>query len=674
MARKVIKAKQGKFLLFVFQYFCYKRNLWNCRGSSRLVTMAETLFSLEVHIESVENLRVACKLPALCFRLLDFPTMIIHHVSPLDAEKMRQKLRLEGNESVLQDLKDRFGNFQFRKGKSCLFKASIDTLLLQLQTVPLYAMLMDLWPRKPVLVGSTLIPLKRAIDKISKDVYQKGIAVPSFYRDEGDFSVYNLMGSCIAKVKLGFRLLSLGGSLIPHIPTEALAKRSTERIETGGQIEQAVKGALEKVLPEIESGTFLEEHIPEDIADSETDGQTVKPSQTQDEKQTAEVQTYLRARDITSHIPSSDRRRSEEDLVITNTFCPPPLYYNCFSKSTVDSDSNTVRKTGPRIQTSGNSSVAGNRQAASRDSESCDVDFMYFEPSVVQRDGTVGVTSVSVQTDKKFPKLSVEPQSNGSQLELVSGLYNLRGLISDGHLPVLNALIQELSSLTGGHQTDTTTQPSSSKIQSQTTPRHPQKYSSKEKARGVRKPLTSENNAVHMKSSQHVSRPKSNQTSVIGLPKRRVRFKQTNLTYGMTKTQQMRLEINQKDKLTNRRRPCEAHAAALAQKENKRTSLQETFGEGALGMTYKIGSGRKLLGGRPKQMADAQIQTQEYSSEQGLHKVEIAPPSSEEVRENREKPAVELVESEERSKTPNSVEGFIPQVEGMCTIFVFFLL
>lgn len=636
------------------------------------MTMAETLFSLEVHVESVENLRVACKLPALCFRLLDFPTMIIHHVSPLDAEKMRQKLRLEGNESVLQDLKDRFGNFQFRKGKSCLFKASIDTLLLQLQTVPLYAMLMDLWPRKPVLVGSTLISLKRAIDKISEDVYQKGIAVPSFYRDEGDFSVYNLMGSCIARVKLGFRLLSLGGSLIPHIPTEALAKRSTERIETGGQIEQAVKGALEKVLPEIESGTFLEEDIPEDIADSETDGQAVKPSQTQDEKQTAEVQTYLCARDITSHIPSSDRRRSEEDLVITNTFCPPPLYYNCFSKSTVDSDSDTVRKTEPRILKSGNSSVAGNRQAAGRDSESCDVDFMYFEPSVVQRDGTVGVTSVSVQTDEKLPKPTMEPQSNGSQLELVSGLYNLRGLISDGHLPVVNALIQELSSLTGGHQTDTTTQPNSSKIQ--TTPRHPQKYSSKEKAKGVRKPVTSEKNAVHMKSSQHVSHPKSNQTSVIGLPKQRVRFKQTSLTYGMTKTQQMRLEMNQKDKLTNRRRPCEAHAAALAQKQNKRTSLQETFGEGALGMTYKIGPGRKLLGGKPKQMADAQIQTQEYSSDQGLQEVEMAQPSSEEVRENREKPAVELVESEERSKTPNSVEVFIPQVEGMCTIFLFFTL
>ncbi|KAJ7365307.1 mitotic spindle midzone assembly [Desmophyllum pertusum] len=147
--------------------------------------MAETLFSLEVHVESVEDLRVTCKLPALCFRLLDFPTMIIHHVSPVDAERIRQRLRMEGKESLLHELKDRFGNFQFRKGKSCLFKASIDTLLVQLQTVPLYAMLMDLWPKKPTLVGSTLLPLKMAIDKICADVYKKGVAVPAFYRNEG---------------------------------------------------------------------------------------------------------------------------------------------------------------------------------------------------------------------------------------------------------------------------------------------------------------------------------------------------------------------------------------------------------------------------------------------------------------------------------------------------------
>ena len=76
-----------------------------------------------------------------------------------------------------------------------------------------------------------MIPLKKAIDKISSDVYRNGVAVPSFYRDEGVFDVFNLMGSHIAKVKLGFRLLSLGGSLIPHIPTEALARKITTKLK-----------------------------------------------------------------------------------------------------------------------------------------------------------------------------------------------------------------------------------------------------------------------------------------------------------------------------------------------------------------------------------------------------------------------------------------------------------
>ena len=87
--------------------------------------MTETLFSLEIHVESVKNIRLPCKLPALCFRLLDFPTMIIHHVPPLRAEKLRQKLLLEDRETMLDELKDRFGHFHFHKGKSCLFLSLI---------------------------------------------------------------------------------------------------------------------------------------------------------------------------------------------------------------------------------------------------------------------------------------------------------------------------------------------------------------------------------------------------------------------------------------------------------------------------------------------------------------------------------------------------------------------
>ena len=619
--------------------------------------MAETLFSLEVHVESVESLRVACKLPALCFRLLDFPTMIIHHVSPLDAKKIRQRLRLEDKESLLHELKDRFGNFHFRKGKSCLFKTSIDTLLVQLQTVPLYAMLMDLWPRKPALVGSTLIPLKKAIDKISADVYQKGVAVPSFYRDEGEFNVYNLMGSCIAEVMLGFRLLSLGGSLIPHIPTEALAKRITQNTETGQQVEQAVNGALEKVLPELESRNLFEEEIAKEITDGKANDKTVTRMQRQEVKHNAEVQTNLHGRDIkSSRTLDHERRESGEDVVITNTFCPPPLYYNYFSNSTPHNKSNAQEIGEYRNQSSGNSYVARNR-----DTDSHDVDFIYYDPGVVQTDGTAGLMSVSVQTDEKLPNSSLGPESNGSQ----DGLYNLRSLISDGHLPVLNALIQELSSLTGGQQSMVTAHPRSEQPPAQTTLRHPQKSSGRKKESQARKPVTSAKSETHKKQTQQVSHPERTQTSVIGLPKRRVRFKQTNLTYGMTKTQQMRLELNQKDKLANRTRPCEAQAA-LTQKENiKGGLLQGSLQERGLGMTYKIGSAKRQIKREPKQLADAQIQ--ELSLDQRLHEEEEAQPNFSDVKEGMVKSDVDVVQSTVESvrsvKTPNSVEIFIPQVE-----------
>ena len=72
---------------------------------------------------------------------------------------------------------------------------------------------------------------------------------------------------------------------------------------------------------------------------------------------------------------------------------------------------------------------------------------------------------------------------------------------------------------------------------------------------------------MRKKQTQQAPSSKRNQTSVIGLSSRKVRFKQTNLTHGMTKTQNMRLEFNQKDKLPNKTRPREAQEA-LTQKKN----------------------------------------------------------------------------------------------------------
>lgn len=616
--------------------------------------MPETLFSLEIHIESVENLKVSCKLPAFCFRLLDFPTMIIHHVSPVEAEKLRQRLRLEDKDTLLHELKDRFGNFQFRKGKSCLFKASIDTLLVQLQTVPLYAMLMDLWPRKPTLVGSTLIPLKKAVDKIGVDVYQKGIAVPSLYRDEGVFEVYNLMGSSIATVKLGFRLLSLGGTLIPHIPTEALATETVRKVEAGANIEQAVKSTLEKVLPEIESKSVLEEEIAVETTENKTDGEQDAALQKQDKKHNVEIQTNIHARDIKSSRTLHHRRReNEKDVVITNTYCPPPLYYNCFSNSAPSNQSS-----------SGETKVHRKIQAVPEDAES-DVDFVYYDPSLVQSDGTVKLASVSVQTDEKLPYPTTGGQgSSENQAELLQGLYNLKGLTPVSRLPILNALLQELSCLTGGQLVSDTVQP-----KSKVTSGHPQKASTgNTNSQVLRKPLSATKSEAHEKQIQSVTPSKRAQSSVIGLSNRRVRFKQTSLTYGMTKTQKMRLELNQRDKSANRTRPCEAHKV-ISEKENiKRDSVRAPLRESELGMTYRIGSAKRSTVTEIKHSTDAQIQTQSSVEQLGYSTPDMKEVTDVHLKEEIPKPDGDIVHSPiqnaRNSKSPNSLDVFIPQVQG----------
>ena len=590
--------------------------------------------------------------------------MIIHHVSPVEAEKLRQRLRLEDKETLLHELKDRFGNFQFRKGKSCLFKAGIDTLLVQLQTVPLYAMLMDLWPRKPVLVGSTLIPLKKAIDKISTDVYRKGVAVPSFYRDEGKFDVYNLMGSCIATVKLGFRLLSLGGSLIPHIPKEAFAGKTTGKVKTGEKIEEAVKGALEKVLPEIESRNFLDDEIAETKTTSE---KRAKPRK-EDVKCNAEAQTNIHAMDIkSSRTLDHSRRESKEDAVITNTFCPPPLYYNCFSNSTPCNQSNSGKTRENIEKCSGGSSVTGNAQGV----DSRDVDFVYYDPGLVQTDGTVKLASVSVQTDEKIPNPSLRMENNQRPIETIHGLYNLSSLTSHGRLPVLNALLQELSCLTGVQQVGEASQPNSSSGRPQSTPsyRHPQKAGARKiDSQATRKPLAAGKSELHKKQSQQALPSKRTQTSVIGLSNRRVRFKQTDLTYGMTKTQKMRLEMNQKDKVPNRIRPCEAQAASAEKKNIKRDSLQMPLRESGLGMTYKITSTRSGTGREQKQIADVQIQTLQPSFSQHPQENGVRQSVTTEVKEDvyteQDGDVHSAVESARSAKSANSLEVFIPQLEG----------
>ena len=196
---------------------------------------------------------------------------------------------------------------------------------------------------------------------------------------------------------------------------------------------------MEKVLPEIESRNLLEEEIADETTENKMDGENVTDPQRKDTKHNVEVQTNTHARDIKSSRQLDHKRReSEEDMVITNTVCPPPLYYNYFSNSATCLNGPNSGKAGESVhQSSGKSNVTLNAKPVGND-----VDFVYYDPGLVQSDGTARLVSVSVQTDEKLPENSLELESNENQGGLIHGLYNLRSLTSNGHLPVLNALLQ----------------------------------------------------------------------------------------------------------------------------------------------------------------------------------------------------------------------------------------
>ena len=621
--------------------------------------MTETLFSLEIHVESVQNLRLPCKLPALCFRLLDFPTMIIHHVPPLRAEKLRQKLLLEDRETMLDELKDRFGHFQFQKGKSCLFKASIDTLQAQLQTVPLYSMLMDLWPKKPALVGSTLIPLKEAVNKISADVDQKGLEVPSFYKSEDEFTVYNLMGSGIATVKLGFRLLSLGSSLIPHIPRDVLSTKTTKNHEIGGKNESFTENVTDfhAIQPGRKSNE-LEEGIARKIVGNKSDGKMVQDRQRESGKYDTGVQTNILAVDINScGTGDQDKQKSEDDFVITNIFCPPPLYYNCNAAPHSQSAPVVLGKCIPQ---SGSGSTA---QTLHKKDKMSDVDFLYYDPGLAQGDGTMKVVSASVQTDDKFTTF----EADQTHLDVTQGLKKLENFTSEGRLPVLNALLQELSCLSGGHQSSHNTEHKSanghpqSMALRQTHATETKKYDSQAKT----KSLFAEKGSKLKKQGTKKFPSSSAQTSVIGLSRHKVHFKQTNLTYGMTKTQKMRLALNQKDKTEKKTRPCDDQVEIGVTNENiKGDSKHKPLRKAELERTYRIGPSKRFALREVKQTADVEIQTQssleQLTHENGPTQRYGTNTEDDSTKEDSNDPSL----VERNAKSPNSLEVFIPQLEG----------
>lgn len=96
---------------------------------------ASAVFSLELYVQHVDYFLVpAPRHPAVAFRLLDFPTVLIYAPPqpPFGADSIFSAANFSAHTV-----------YQFEKGKSCLFTLGRRSLQRLLQHVPMYLMLID---------------------------------------------------------------------------------------------------------------------------------------------------------------------------------------------------------------------------------------------------------------------------------------------------------------------------------------------------------------------------------------------------------------------------------------------------------------------------------------------------------------------------------------------------
>ena len=304
----------------------------------------DSLFSLELVVEKVYIPHVPCRFPSIAFRLLDFPIIVISHVEDDLANTIKGKISRDpyfDMPAQFSELKDKHGNFIINKGKSCLFKITVDNLKLHLSNTPLYVMLIDTFPEVPKLLGNSTVPLNIIMDEICVDIAKMGTTMPSVHGDKGLFKLYSLMGKEIGYFVLGFRLLCLGPSLIPHLPegTLQMSVKSTSSVDRVVQEAVHVQEVDESHL-EMESATQRETREMGSMTDVEKQDVIIQTLQMDDkvvhvavsapEKNTvvnSSTQT-ARHKKFAKKENKVEEKCEDDDFIINNFVCPPPLFYN----------------------------------------------------------------------------------------------------------------------------------------------------------------------------------------------------------------------------------------------------------------------------------------------------------------------------------------------------------
>ncbi|XP_050391476.1 microtubule-associated protein 10 [Patella vulgata] len=521
----------------------------------------ESLFSLELVIDKLYIPHVTCRFPAVAFRLLDFPTILINHVEDGLSKTIKEKIARDPYYQMpdqFAELQDNHGNYMVKKGKSCLFTTSVDSLKAHLLNTPLYVMVLDMYPETPKLVGNSSVPLDNLMKDICVDIVKNGASVPSVHGDKGLFKIYSLMGKEIGYIVLGFRLLCLGPSLAGHVSSKPILKSKLHTAEIEDQrnvnfIDVKPVDKDEKASP------FKNDSQPKDISSHEnklrsshdmgsmTDAmkhdvllQTIpteekavhvvisEPERPKPKHFSSSTQTHKRNKRRNRHFPlqgldiKPDLENQEDDLEVPNVICPPPLFYNKYSE--------------PRLRTE--------RPVDYTDDES--LDDISEIGSINGHKTPNEVSHVAKSSEKKHVTLSNQVKSRsavnhcGPRVKQQGPeLHLLQNNQTEAVFPILTALLNELVGIQGSHGLENVISKVNTAIQSPKQPDNIRKVKNEYPiSSSFSKSTVSSERKMNLQKEVPIKSPR-NKSWIRKTPESIPR--KGKLTYRLTKTQKLRL-------------------------------------------------------------------------------------------------------------------------------------
>ncbi|XP_030628128.1 microtubule-associated protein 10 [Chanos chanos] len=386
----------------------------------------ETLFSFELLVDYVlfDHIRSSNHAePAVGVRLLDFPTLLIYRKG---TENALSKSDFDQKTRTPDDLLQSNGGgveYSFHKGKSCLFKINLDSLHIHLSNTPLYVMVLDVRDEIPKLMGSSLISLAKLTERIKLDVYKHGICTPAAYGERGVIPLCNLMGERIGTISMGYKIVSLGASLLPHISENRIYQIDSSNIEKKPPITSAADEA-EKLNSAKKDIICIQ---PENTATVSQERQLIKAA-VSEAKPDRFVSAYTQTEHSRKIVKKSEFVRTDPDDEQDSTFCPPPLFYCSTEKAKVEKDTVMHKLSSPGIEAL---KIEDLDVAEDLDSEE--------ESSAVENNDPSKSEKVEVKS-KCTPRTQEQPTTPSILGDAVR------------QLPLLNALLVELSQLNGQTQ------------------------------------------------------------------------------------------------------------------------------------------------------------------------------------------------------------------------------